>query len=227
MTAHRSLPHLARHHRDFASFRDTMIQTSATRFDETFWAIFDTHIASALGSTDLFVDFGTGPGNFLQMLAERYNELRLVGIDCQPEMLVSARQVVDGLGDSSQVIEADLMHAPITELGEHTAGAALSSMLLHELEVPTVLFREARRVLRPGGKLLVYDWVRHPLRRYVDAIDMDVSLEQQRDMFHHFSEHCRYTTDDYVFLGEQAGFRILDTMILKRGRRVVLVMQAP
>lgn len=43
------------------------------------------------GARRLIVDLGCGPGNSTQLLAERYPESRIVGLDASPDMLASAR----------------------------------------------------------------------------------------------------------------------------------------
>ncbi len=219
-----SLPHLLRHHRDFSAFRDAMVESAARRFGPLFWAVFNEHIAPGLGETGLFVDFGTGPGTFLELLRQRAPRLELLGVDCQPQMLETARARAQVLADV-RIVEADLARGPISEIGDATVAAALASMVLHELPVPTNLLREARRVLRPGGRLLVYDWIRHPLREYTDAIPFAAGEAKVSDLFNHFSEHCRYTADDLVFLAEQCGFSTLEVMTVHAGRHAILVME--
>ena len=50
------------------------------------------------------VDLGCGPGNSTELLAERYPEAEILGIDAAPDMLVAARKRLPSL----TFIEADV-----------------------------------------------------------------------------------------------------------------------
>lgn len=224
---HPSLQHLQRHHRDFAAFREVMVQTAQGRFDRVFWAMFEQHITAGVEPGQLILDLGTGPGTFLQLAAERYPALRFAGVDCQPEMVKSARAAVSELGERVRFVEADIAHPPIRELADGSVAGALASMVLHEMPIPTHLLRELARVLRPRGRALVYDWIRHPLKTYSATLPVTASDAALRDLFEHFSEHCRYTPDDVAFMAEQCGLHVRDVMVVKDHKHALWVLEKP
>ncbi len=200
--------HLLAHHGDFAHFAELMVKTHAGRFDPVFWAVMSMYQPAEVQRV---VDFGTGPGLLLEDLAGRFPGAEIVGVDGQPEMLKKAEAIAQR-HDRVRVLRADVA-APPVDLPDGCADIVTASMVLHELVVPTTMLDEARRILRPGGLLLVYDWVRQPLAAYNDG-----KRPEDADRFTHFSEHCRYTPEDLTFLFEQSGFVVCEWLGRKNGR---------
>jgi SAM-dependent methyltransferase len=209
-----SLPHLLAHHRDFDAFRDAMIETATGRFGPIWWGVWDQLVAARPDAT--VVDLGTGPGLLLRALRERLPNARLVGVDVQPSMLEHARGIAAGIG--ADIVEADLA-GPIP-LPDACADVVTMVHVLHELEFPPSLLAEARRLLKPGGVLVVYDWVRRPLEDYLGADPLNA------DTLQHFREHCLFAPEDVEFLIRRAGFSVRETVGRRGGRFVIVVAEA-
>ena len=64
----------------------------------------DLLAAVPLQSAQCVVDLGCGPGNSTELLARRYPEAELIGIDSSPDMLVAARKRLP----RARFVEADL-----------------------------------------------------------------------------------------------------------------------
>jgi ubiquinone/menaquinone biosynthesis C-methylase UbiE len=117
-------------------------------------AILDTlgtqHMESVL-------DAGTGTGRMLELIASHV--ARGVGVDVSQEMLSIAR---DRLKDvpHCQLRLADVYRLPFHEQSFDTV---LFHQVLHYLDDPPAALREARRVLRPAGRLLIVDFAPHDL----------------------------------------------------------------
>ncbi|MGW5315957.1 class I SAM-dependent methyltransferase [Nocardia thailandica] len=109
----------------------------------------DTADATAPGGTVL--DIGTGPGRLLAELAARRPELRLHGADLSPHMIDLARRRVDG----AELVVADVAELPFPDGAFDTV---VSSLSMHEWPDLPAAARELRRVLRPQGRLMVYDF---------------------------------------------------------------------
>ncbi len=65
-----------------------------------------------------------------------------------------------------------VVHEVITQPLPHAAGTVhLMSMsaVLHVVDEPLPVLAEIRRVLAPGGIFLLHDWVRQPLRAYLEC----------------------------------------------------------
>lgn len=112
-------------------------------------------------------DLGCGPGHVTGWLAER--GVRAVGVDLSPGMIALARRE----HPAAEFRVGDLLRLPAAD-GEFGAAVALYSVIHLEPAELAPAFAEARRVLRPGGRLLVAfhagtevrhldDWWGHPV----------------------------------------------------------------
>jgi ubiquinone/menaquinone biosynthesis C-methylase UbiE len=104
------------------------------------------------------LDVGCGTGNLLPFLeAAGYRMQEYVGVDLSPEMLRIARSKPCHVPASW--ITADAARLP---LRESSFDIAVSASVLHYWDDVDAGLAEIRRVLRPGGHLLLLDWVRDP-----------------------------------------------------------------
>ncbi|HEB93610.1 MAG TPA: class I SAM-dependent methyltransferase [Gammaproteobacteria bacterium] len=216
---------LARHHRDGEAFAQMMKDTFDGRFNETFWEMWEQHIEPALSDVPVILDLGTGPGMLLRALAARYPKVRAIGVECAEYMLEAAVDLPEGC----ETIAADL-HDPHFPLQDSVVDAAVASMVLHEMHQPVRALREVARCLKAGGCLYMLDWVRAPLKQYLDDTALDVFAtdtppEALEDLFIHFIEHNRFSADDLVFMLENTGFRVLEATALKDGRQARIIAE--
>jgi ArsR family transcriptional regulator len=103
------------------------------------------------------LDLGTGTGRMLQLYAP--NAERAVGVDSSRDMLAIARVNLDG----PAFRHCTLRRAPAETLPFPDGGfdVVLSHMMLHFLVDPGLAIREAARVLRPRGRLILVDFAPH------------------------------------------------------------------
>jgi ArsR family transcriptional regulator len=105
------------------------------------------------------LDLGTGTGRLLELFAPRYR--RAVGIDLSREMLSVARANLDRAGVAhAQVRQGDIYMPPV-ERGSFDL--VTIHQVLHYLEEPWLAIREAARMLRPSGRLVIVDFAPHEL----------------------------------------------------------------
>ncbi len=105
-------------------------------------------------------DIGTGTGVLALELAEL--GLDVIGIDRSEAMLETARlkwqaMANDGLG----VVEFRIGDASDLPLESNHFDAAFAHMVLHSLEEPDRAIREMARILKPGGRLILVDFMPH------------------------------------------------------------------
>lgn len=116
-------------------------------------------IIEALGDReyDSVLDLGTGTGQMLQLLAPRAR--RAVGLDVSPAMLAVARANLDSAGlRHVQLRQGDLYALP-ADLARFEL--VILHQVLHFMDDPARAVREAARVLKPGGRIVIVDFAPH------------------------------------------------------------------
>lgn len=111
------------------------------------------------GPIEDLLDIGTGTGRILELLSPRIR--RGVGIDSSPGMLNVARSNIErsGLG-KVHVRQGDMYRLPVADA---SVDLAVLHMVLHYSDDAESVIREAHRVLRPGGRLIIIDFATHTL----------------------------------------------------------------
>ncbi|MCB9834279.1 MAG: metalloregulator ArsR/SmtB family transcription factor [Planctomycetes bacterium] len=105
----------------------------------------------------VLVDAGCGSGYLLPELAA--TGARVLAIDNAPAQLARAQRSVDELGlGGIEFLEGDLQHLP---LADAAADGVFAHLSLHHAARPELAIRELTRVLRPGGSLVITDFVAH------------------------------------------------------------------
>lgn len=113
--------------------------------------------SSQSGKVASFLDMGTGTGRILQQAA-RYVD-HGVGIDTNREMLTIARSRLTGPVYRHLVVQEGNIYALPFEPNQFEAVGLYQ--VLHFLDDPSRAIKEAGRVLRRDGRLLVVDYARH------------------------------------------------------------------
>jgi malonyl-CoA O-methyltransferase len=93
------------------------------------------------------LDLGAGTGHASIALKRRYRTAQVVALDLSPAMLAEAARRQTLLRRFRRVC-ADAAALP---LGEASVDLVFSNLVLHWCNDPDAVFRECRRVLRPGG----------------------------------------------------------------------------
>lgn len=121
------------------------------------WEALSAALAAGFAGDDV-ADLGAGEG-VLTMLLARFAK-SVVAVDQSKAMLREVRERAKraGLGDRVRVAEGDLEDLPIKE---HSVDAVFLSQALHHAARPGPAVASAANLLRPGGKLVILDLVRH------------------------------------------------------------------
>jgi ubiquinone/menaquinone biosynthesis C-methylase UbiE len=117
---------------------------------------------AALQPGEAVLDVACGTGT-LAMAAKRQvgAEGSVTGLDASPEMIARARIKAERAGLHVTFVEATAQRLPF---GEAQFDIVMGTLMLHHLPKPVRLAftREARRVLKPGGRLLLIDFGKPP-----------------------------------------------------------------
>ena len=98
------------------------------------------------------LDFGTGPGFFACILSEMGHEV--TAVDGAESMLMHARDNAKRLG-----VTPEFIYKNINDLDypDNTFDAAISRNVTWTLKYPEKVYANMLRMLKPGGKLIIYD----------------------------------------------------------------------
>jgi ArsR family transcriptional regulator len=103
------------------------------------------------------LEIGVGTGGLLRELATRAE--KVIGVDHSPAMLEEAGRTVAESGLSGIELRlGEMTHLPLPTAA---VGCLVANMVLHHAADPAAVLVEFRRVLAPGGTLLLADLARH------------------------------------------------------------------
>jgi ubiquinone/menaquinone biosynthesis C-methylase UbiE len=111
---------------------------------------------AALSPGDSILDVGCGTGSLLALIAKTTPSVKATGLDPDPKALAIAARKLDG-----SAVQLDQGFADKLPYPEASFDRVFSSFMFHHLEAPQqqAMVAEARRVLKPGGRLELVDFV--------------------------------------------------------------------
>ena len=158
---------------------------------------------ASLKEGETVLDLGAGAGFDVFLAANRVgNSGRVIGVDMTPEMVGKAR--ANALNGGYENVEFRLGEIENIPAADSSVDAIISNCVINLSPDKKSVFKEALRVLRPGGRLMVSDIVL--LKELPDAIKQSVAAYVG----------CvagALMKDDYMKTIKEAGFqdvRILD-----------------
>lgn len=121
------------------------------------------------------LDVGCGTGALLRALAERTELPPLIGLDVSRRMLDEALSLSREAGVPMSLVRAEAPELPFRDGG---LGGVVQSGSLAAMPQPEALFQEVFRVLQPGARYVLLEWLRVPrlLQRRFGLVAHDVAV---------------------------------------------------
>ncbi|MEQ9163700.1 MAG: methyltransferase domain-containing protein, partial [Ilumatobacter fluminis] len=151
--------------RDLAAIRDALAEVPAVRAAVAGSGPLEpppAAIVEALAERPYHsvLDMGTGTGRMLQLLIGDRLDVRAIGLDNSHSMLGVARANLERAEVHGVDLRQGDVYSPPVEPG---FDLVVVHQVLHFLHDPARAVHEARRLLNPGGRLLIVDFAPHAL----------------------------------------------------------------
>jgi len=134
-------------------------------------------------------DFGAGSGAYVLLIAKALEGFgRVYAVDIQRDLLRRIGNEARKRGYTNvDIVWGDLTERSGSRLGEKNIDLVLISNVLFQVEDKAALFREARRVLRPRGRVAIIDWKESfggmgPQRADIVTKEEALSLAKEADL---------------------------------------------
>ena len=120
-------------------------------------------VKAIVGNPKKILDIGCGTGSATIMLKQSFPQAEVIGLDLSPQMLVMAEYKAQQLG-----LEIEWVHgiAETTKFADGEFDVVTASLLFHETppSISQAVLKEAHRLLKPGGQIIILDGHQKTLR---------------------------------------------------------------
>ena len=120
----------------------------------------DNIVALGIHEGMVVADLGAGIGAYTIPLAEKVGDTgRVYAVEVQKDFLTNIKNAVASRGlKNVELLWGNIENLGGTKIKDSAVDAVIISNVLFQAESKEGLIREARRILKTGGKLLIVDW---------------------------------------------------------------------
>ena len=118
------------------------------------------------------LDLGTGPGTLPILIAERFSDAHVIGIDLSEKMIEIATKNKKN-SNADERIEFRIMNAAKLEFDNNSFDFIISTGSMHHWREPVAIINEIYRCLKPNCEARIYDG-------YAEATDDDIGIGTQK-----------------------------------------------
>ncbi|NJP11270.1 MAG: methyltransferase domain-containing protein [Leptolyngbyaceae cyanobacterium RU_5_1] len=162
------------------------------------------YAAANVKEGDRVLDAGCGFGGTIASLNENFSNLNLVGLNIDPRQLERARQEVQPHGNNQiEFVEGDACQLPFADA---SFDVVLAVECIFHFPSRADFFHEARRVLRPGGRFAICDFVPLPVFNPIRRLLTNKVVSAVEDTYGRVNSEC--TLADYRKLATDSGFTL-------------------
>jgi len=163
----------------------------------------------------LVLDVGTGTSRIPIFIAQIRPQWRIKAIDLSENMLKIGARNVENAGLQQQ-IQLEWVDGKQMRYPDSMFEMVISNSIVHHLPDPLPFFREVKRLLKPGGGILLRDLIRPPDVATMDALVASIAGEynQYQTKLFRDSLHAALTLDE------------IKQMVLETGLHQVRVYQS-
>ncbi len=150
------------------------------------------------------LDAGCGFGGTIASLNEQFQNLDMIGLNIDPRQLDRARQQVTPLANNKIIfVEGDACQLPFDN---NSLDVVLAVECIFHFPSRELFFQEVKRVLRPGGRLGICDFVSTPIFKALQQFIAKFTNPMLASTFGR-ADSC-VTLADYRALAQKTGFQL-------------------
>ena len=106
------------------------------------------------------VDFGSGSGGWTIPLAEKLKKGKVVAVDILEEPLSALRAEMKRRNlKNIETVQSDIESPDGSKMAADSCNVVLITNLLFQVEDQEAVLKEAKRILKKKGKILIVDWL--------------------------------------------------------------------
>lgn len=117
------------------------------------------------------LDLGCGTGEFIHQILQRYDDMKIYGLDLSKEMLAVAEEKLKGQGELTL---GDSQYLPY---GDETMDMIICNDSFHHYPEPLEVIKEIHRVLKKQGVLVIGDCYQPLITRWIMNLYMKFNKE--------------------------------------------------